>query len=102
MSAALVHSKQATSPIDAGIAEAGRMLRSGAVSSTELAHDCLDRIRRFDGRLNSFITVTDELALARAKRADAELRQGVDRGPFHGIPYALEDNVEWHRMRPKL
>lgn len=77
-----------------GIAEAGRHLRAGTMSAVELARTCLDRIRRHDGRLNSFITVTDDLALAQARRADAELREGTDRGPLHGIPYALKDNVD--------
>ncbi|WP_203236283.1 amidase [Methylobacterium crusticola] len=70
------------------------MLRAREVSASEIARACLARIRRHDGHLNSFITVTEERALARAAQADAELARGVDRGPFHGIPYALKDNVD--------
>lgn len=47
-----------------------------------------------DGVLHSFVLVTEELALARAKVADEELRRGIDRGPLHGIPYAHEDIID--------
>ena len=44
-----------------------------------------------DGKLNAFVLVTEDRALADARRADDELKSGRDRGPFHGIPYALKD-----------
>lgn len=73
------------------IREAAAALRSGAVSSVELTTEALERIQRLDGRLNSFLTVTREPALAEARRADEELAEGRDRGPLHGIPVALKD-----------
>ncbi|MEN5081629.1 amidase [Bosea sp. TWI1241] len=79
---------------DLGIVELGRMLRAGATSSLAITRACLDRIAAHDGTLASFITVTVDTALAQARRADAELAAGLDRGPFHGIPYALKDNVD--------
>jgi len=73
------------------IAQAGRALRDGAVSSDELTRHALSRIDALDGALDAFILVTRERALADAARADAELRRGEDRGPMHGIPYGLKD-----------
>lgn len=73
------------------VAELGAMLRSGAVSSTELTRYFLARIRQHDDQLHAIITVTAELALEQANRADAEFAAGIDRGPLHGIPYGLKD-----------
>ncbi|MDQ0993868.1 amidase [Streptomyces sp. V3I7] len=72
-------------------AEAGRRLRAGELTSVELTRHALDRIARLDPALHAFIRVTEESALARAAAADRELETGVDRGPLHGIPYALKD-----------
>ncbi len=72
------------------IAELGQGLRAGEFSSEELTRFFLDRIQRFDPQLNSFVSVTDESALARARAADRRLRDG-DAGPLVGIPLAHKD-----------
>ncbi len=71
--------------------EAGRLLRAGKCSSLELTQESLVRIRRLNPKLNAFITVTADSALARARSMDRELAEGRDRGPLHGIPVALKD-----------
>jgi aspartyl-tRNA(Asn)/glutamyl-tRNA(Gln) amidotransferase subunit A len=73
------------------IAEAGRALRDGKLSSVALTEHALARIAAHDARLNAFVLVTQGRALADAERADRELRSGLDKGPLHGIPYALKD-----------
>jgi aspartyl-tRNA(Asn)/glutamyl-tRNA(Gln) amidotransferase subunit A len=73
------------------IAEAGRRLRDGSISSTALTQHALARIASLDPLLHAFVLVTGERALADADRADSELKSGIDRGPMHGIPYALKD-----------
>ena len=73
------------------IAESGRRLRAGAVTSVGLTHDSLARIEAHDSTLHAFILVTAERALADARQADADMAAGRDRGPMHGIPYALKD-----------
>src|ERR1700734_372524 len=76
---------------DLSIAEMGRLLRAGTVTAETLAHDALSRVAARDGALHAFVLVTEERALADARRADDELKSGRDRGAFHGIPYALKD-----------
>jgi aspartyl-tRNA(Asn)/glutamyl-tRNA(Gln) amidotransferase subunit A len=78
-------------PHGASIEEAARQLRARKVSAVELARESLARIHAAQPRFNAFITITDELALEQARRADDELARGLDRGPLHGIPYALKD-----------
>lgn len=73
------------------IAEAGRALRAGDTTSVALTTLMLERIATHDTALNAFITVTDTHAMAGAKRADAELTAGHDRGPLHGIPIGIKD-----------
>ncbi len=73
------------------IADAGRALRSGSVSATTLTGDALARISALDPIIDTFVTLAAERALEDADRADRELAAGVDRGPLHGIPYALKD-----------
>ncbi|AOY87074.1 aspartyl/glutamyl-tRNA amidotransferase subunit A [Marinobacter salinus] len=72
------------------VAELSRELESGKISSVELAQQFLDRIKREDSKYNSFITVTEEQALADAKSAD-ELRAAGNATPWTGIPFAHKD-----------
>jgi aspartyl-tRNA(Asn)/glutamyl-tRNA(Gln) amidotransferase subunit A len=73
------------------IVEASIGLRRKEFSPVELVQACLKRIERLDGELHSFITVTANLALEAARKAEQELSSGTDRGPLHGIPVALKD-----------
>lgn len=73
------------------IAAMGRALRAGSVTSAQLTSDALDRVAARDAGLHAFVLMTRERALADANRADSELKASIDRGPMHGIPYALKD-----------
>ena len=71
--------------------ELGRLLRRREVSAVELAEHFLDRLERIGPRYNAVVAVLRQQALAEAKRRDAELTSGKDRGPLHGIPYGAKD-----------
>ncbi len=72
------------------IAELAAGLRDKAFSSEELTRETLARIRQHNEATNSFITVSDELALAQAREADRKLAAG-EAGPLTGIPIAQKD-----------
>lgn len=76
------------------ILQTSELLRQGSVSPVELTADCLARIETLNPKLNAFITVTAESALAAARQAEAEIRRGAWRGPLHGIPLALKDLID--------
>jgi aspartyl-tRNA(Asn)/glutamyl-tRNA(Gln) amidotransferase subunit A len=76
------------------IAEAGALIEKRELTPVELVKSRLDRIERFDGRLNSFIRVLGDKALAAARTAEAEIMAGRRRGPLHGIPIGLKDIYE--------
>lgn len=71
--------------------ELAGMLRAGEVTSVKVTEFALDRIGRVDNSIHAFIQVTPDRAITDAKRADAELEAGNDRGPLHGIPIAIKD-----------
>ncbi len=73
------------------VSRLGSALRSGEITSEALTSSLLKRIEALDPLLRAFILVTGPRALADAQRADSEFAQGRDRGPLHGIPYALKD-----------
>ena len=73
------------------IGEAAPLIASGELSPVELTRAYLSRIEAIDGRLDSYVTLTPELALSQARQAEAEIRAGRYRGPLHGIPIALKD-----------
>jgi aspartyl-tRNA(Asn)/glutamyl-tRNA(Gln) amidotransferase subunit A len=81
------------------IEECAAALRAKKVSSVELVEECLARIDASNPRLNAFVTVTRELALAQAAVADSEFSRGIDRGPLQGVPYALKDNFATKGIR---
>jgi aspartyl-tRNA(Asn)/glutamyl-tRNA(Gln) amidotransferase subunit A len=81
------------------ILETSKLLRKRSVSPVELTADCLARIEKLNPKLNAFITVTAESALAEARQAEAEIRRGDWRGPLHGIPLALKDLIDTAGVR---
>ncbi len=74
--------------------EASALLRRKGVTSVALTEACLGRIEKYGRQLNAFITVTADLAREQARAADAEIARGNWRGPLHGIPIALKDNID--------
>jgi aspartyl-tRNA(Asn)/glutamyl-tRNA(Gln) amidotransferase subunit A len=81
------------------LTRASELLRRKAVSAVDLTQACLARITTFNPTLNAFITVTAEQALAAARQMDVESRRGNWRGPLHGIPIALKDNIDTAGIR---
>jgi Asp-tRNA(Asn)/Glu-tRNA(Gln) amidotransferase A subunit family amidase len=75
----------------ATVAELAGLIRSRQLTSEELTRLCLDRLQTIGPGRHCAITVTEDLALGQARRADEELREGKWRGPLHGIPYAAKD-----------
>jgi len=73
------------------LTDAAEQIRTRRLSPVELTRECLARIERLDPSLNAFITVTVDLGLEQARRAESEIAAGNYRGPLHGIPIALKD-----------
>ena len=78
----------------ASISEVAAMLRDGTTSAVELTNLMLGRIADMNKQLNAYITVTADLALKQAEKADLELAKGLDRGPLHGVPVAIKDLID--------
>jgi Asp-tRNA(Asn)/Glu-tRNA(Gln) amidotransferase A subunit family amidase len=78
----------------AGVRDLSRWIQSRALTSERLTRICLDRLDRFQPKINATITLTRDLALAQAKRADAEIAAGRYLGPLHGIPWGAKDLVD--------
>jgi len=81
------------------LAQASAMIRAGKVTPTELTEACLARIEIYNPKLNAFITVLRTQALAEARILDAEQKAGKLRGPLHGIPVAVKDNMQTAGIR---
>lgn len=86
------------SVVEASIADMQAALREGRVTSRELVLQSLVRIATYDARLNAVITVNPK-ALEEADARDRERANGDVRGPLHGIPIALKDNIHTTDMR---
>ena len=78
----------------APVTQLSRWIESRNLSSERLTNIYLDRLERFDPKLRCVITLTRELALAQAKRADEEIAAGKYRGPLHGIPWGAKDLLD--------
>lgn len=81
------------------LTEQAAMIRARELSPVALTELYLDRIERFDHRINAFITVAAESALARARRAEQEIAAGEYLGPLHGIPVGVKDQMQIAGMR---
>ena len=76
------------------LADAALLLQSRRLSPITLVKACLDRIDQFNPQINAFITVLHEKALEQARVAEAEIASGYWRGPLHGIPIGVKDNID--------
>jgi len=74
------------------IHEASRLLKEKKISSVELTRDYLERIRHLEPKVRAFVTVTDELALEQARKADELIAAGKV-NPLTGIPIAIKDVI---------
>ncbi len=73
--------------------ELGRRIQAGEVGAEEAAKAALEQIGRLDGSLNCYVTVDEEGALEQARNAQKEISAGETRGPLHGVPAAIKDNL---------
>lgn len=73
------------------VLELSELIRSRQVTSVELTRLYIDRLKRFGPQLECVVTLTEDLAMQQARRADREIAESTYRGPLHGIPYGLKD-----------
>ena len=77
------------------VSELSALMRSRQISSTELTKLYLSRLKHFDPLLKCVVTLTEDLALKQAKKADEEMDAGAYRGPLHGIPWGAKDLIAY-------
>ena len=73
------------------LTELSKLLATRELSSSEAVNAALNRLELLESKLNAFITVTREQAIAEAKKADDEIARGGYRGPLHGVPVTIKD-----------
>ena len=81
------------------IADLSPRIKAGEVSPVEVTRLFLERIDRINPTLNAYMTLTADQALADAKRAEDEIAHGRYRGPLHGIPVSIKDNLATRGVR---
>ena len=81
------------------VATLARLLRARGLSAEALLDHCLERIRRIDPRLNSFVTLDEAAARAAARASDGRLRAGEPRSALDGVPISIKDNIPVAGMR---
>jgi Asp-tRNA(Asn)/Glu-tRNA(Gln) amidotransferase A subunit family amidase len=75
------------------IPQLSQLLRTRQATSLELTQMYLARLKRYNSQINFVVTMLDDVAIAQAKQADAELAAGKIRGPLHGIPWVCKDII---------
>jgi Asp-tRNA(Asn)/Glu-tRNA(Gln) amidotransferase A subunit family amidase len=73
------------------ISQLAYLIKSKQISSQELTSFFIQRIKKYGDSLACVISITEELAMQQAKKADEEINAGKYKGPLHGIPYGLKD-----------
>jgi aspartyl-tRNA(Asn)/glutamyl-tRNA(Gln) amidotransferase subunit A len=79
--------------------DAADRIRAKSVTPSSLVEACLRRIEIYNPKLNAFVTIMREQAMAQARQLDAEQKRGTLRSPLHGIPIALKDNIDTAGVR---
>ena len=75
------------------IGEIAPLIRKKQISPLELTRRYLDRIKTLNPTLNAYLAMMEEDAFATARRAEREIGKGNYRGPLHGIPFSIKDNI---------
>jgi Asp-tRNA(Asn)/Glu-tRNA(Gln) amidotransferase A subunit family amidase len=83
----------------APVTKLSRWIETRLLTAERLTRIYIERIKRYDGKLRSVITLTEDHALARARQADREIAAGKYRGPLHGIPYGVKDLLDTRGIR---
>ena len=73
--------------------ELSDMLKEKKVSSTELTKSLIERIDKIESKIESYISLTPEVALKTAKSVDDKIAKGEETAPLEGIPMAIKDNI---------
>ena len=73
------------------VSELSWLIKNKKITSEELTRLYIKRLKEYDKQLHCLITLTEDLAIKQAKRADKEISEGKYRGPLHGIPYGVKD-----------
>jgi Asp-tRNA(Asn)/Glu-tRNA(Gln) amidotransferase A subunit family amidase len=73
------------------IGQLSELIRTRKLTSEQLTMMYIGRLKKFGPKLECVITLTEELAMKQARRADREIAKGTYRGPLHGIPYGAKD-----------
>jgi aspartyl-tRNA(Asn)/glutamyl-tRNA(Gln) amidotransferase subunit A len=81
-------------PTGLSIEAVSALVRKKHVSPVELTSACLQRIEQLNPKINAFITVMARESSAKAKEAEGEILRGRWRGPLHGIPIGIKDNID--------
>ncbi|MFO7892016.1 MAG: amidase [bacterium] len=75
------------------VATLASLIRSGKITSVQLTELYLQRLQKYGPELKCIVTLTENLALEQARKADREIKAGYYRGPLHGIPYGVKDLI---------
>lgn len=81
------------------IADLSSRIKNKKLSPVELTQLFLERIKRLNPVINAYQTLTEDHALADAKLMETEIRRGKYRGPLHGIPFSIKDNIATKGVR---
>lgn len=81
------------------IGELAHLIKTRKITSTELTKFFIERLKKYGPILHSVITLTEERALAEAKKADEEIAKGNYKGMLHGIPYGVKDLLSTKRYK---
>lgn len=73
------------------IRQLGSLLRNGSISSKTLTNFFIQRLKKWGDTLQCVVSLTEQLAMEQASKADQDFKKGIDRGPLQGIPYGLKD-----------
>lgn len=75
------------------ISELAPLLEHKKISPLEVVDDVLERIQVSNPQLNAYVYVRPEMVRNQARQAESEIRRGRYRGPLHGVPISLKDNL---------
>jgi len=73
------------------IQQLGSLLRKKIITSKELTTFFINRIKKFGDTLQCVVSITEDIAMQQAAKADEDFKKGIDKGPLQGIPYGLKD-----------
>ena len=74
--------------------ESAKLIKDGSISAEDLVSSCIERVNQTNNKINAIVDNLSEPALEKANELDKLAKKGKFKGPLHGVPITIKENID--------